>query len=110
MLRIRVEIVPDGDEAAASLLAEMHIANDGAGNEFTGTYEVSLKEFTPQPGAAPEVYETRAVLRNLERDILRPLQLVEAALSLSVPPIKRTMAAFPAEPMGEILSRKILRG
>lgn len=38
MLRIQVQLIPDGDETATRLLGEVEIVNDGTGTEFTGNY------------------------------------------------------------------------
>lgn len=40
MLRVRVEIVPHGVEAAAEVLDERFIGNDGTGGRATGSYDV----------------------------------------------------------------------
>ena len=103
MLRVRIELVPDGDEALTTMVAELEIANDGSGTEFTGNYAVALREFSARP-RGNEVHETRAVIHDVERDLVRPAQLVGVVLSV-LAPMKRTMSSFPAGPSGEIIRR-----
>lgn len=103
MLKVRIELVPDGDQESTRTLAELEIANDGTGTEFTGNYNVVLREFSGG-SAVPYVDETQAVIHDVERDLMRPTQLVAIALSI-LAPVKRTMAAFPPPPWGKIVRR-----
>lgn len=103
MLRVRVELIPDGDEARASVLGELEISNDGTGSNFTGNYNVKLKEFSRSILGDPEVYKTFARIYDVERDIARPMQVVGIALSV-VAPVKRTMSSN-VYSWGEIVQR-----
>jgi hypothetical protein len=38
MIRVRVELVPHGNESESREIAQMIIANDGAGDQDTGNY------------------------------------------------------------------------
>lgn len=38
MLKVRIELVRDGDEVLVTTVAELAIANDGAESAFTGSY------------------------------------------------------------------------
>lgn len=102
MLKVRIELVPDGDEALTTTVADLVIANDGAGNAFTGSYTAILREFSTRWFGRADVHETQAVIRDVERDLVRPAQLVGVALSV-LAPMKTTMSSFPSTPSGEII-------
>lgn len=104
MLRVRIELVPDGDEALSTMVAELEIANDGSGTAFTGNYAATLREFSARPRGESEMHETRAAIHDVERDLVRPAQLVGVALSV-LAPMKRTMSSFPAVPPGATVNR-----
>ncbi|WP_432258350.1 hypothetical protein [Cupriavidus sp. TMH.W2] len=104
MLRVRVELIQNGDETAARLLGDIEIANDGTGTEFTGNYDVVLREYGQNANGATSVYVTTAVIEDIERDIVRPLQVVGVSLDL-LAPVKRTMASN-CRSWGRILSQK----
>lgn len=104
MLKVRIELVPDGDEALVTTVAELTIANDGAESAFTGSYTANLREFPVRPLGRPDVHETHVVICDVERDLVRPAQLVGIALSL-LAPLKRTMSSFPAAPSGQIIRK-----
>ncbi|GAB2871667.1 hypothetical protein GCM10027093_04130 [Paraburkholderia jirisanensis] len=89
MLRVTVELFPDGDEALARPIAQLSIVNDDTGTAWTGHYDVMLTYFE-RDGAT----FTRTVrLQNFDRE--RPaMDLVAAALSV-VHPVRRGMAMFP---------------
>jgi hypothetical protein len=40
MLRVRVEILPHGDESRAEILEERFVGNDGTGGDAIGNYDV----------------------------------------------------------------------
>lgn len=104
MLRVRIELVPDGDEALTTMVAELEIANDGSGTAFTGNYAATLREFSARPRGKSEIHETRAAIHDVERDLVRPAQLVGVALSV-LAPMKRTMSSFPPAPSGETIRK-----
>ncbi len=91
MLRVRIELVPDGDEALAKPLASIDIINDGGGTEVTGHYNAVLKEAWRGVGDEPAIYLTEAKIHDVDRELIRPVQLVSIALQV-LAPIKRTTA------------------
>ncbi len=62
MIRVRVDLVPFGNEDQAKEIGQLVLANDGSGNEFTGNYvfvyadnsgteyEGSVKDFPRRQG------------------------------------------------------------
>ena len=62
MIRVRVDLVPFGNEDEAKEIGQLVLANDGSGNAFTGNYvfvyaddsgrehEGSVKDFPRQQG------------------------------------------------------------
>jgi hypothetical protein len=91
MLRVRIELVPDGDEEAVKLLAAVDISNDGSGTEATGHYSAVLKEAWRGAGDPQAICTTEAKIHDVDREIIRPVQLVSIALQV-LAPIKRTTA------------------
>ena len=88
MLRVTIELLPEGDEALARPLATMSIANDGTGTALNGHYDVTLTHFQ-RDGS---IFAKTARLEDFDRE--RPaVDLVAAALSI-VNPLKRGMASF----------------
>jgi hypothetical protein len=51
MLRVTIEMLPDGDEEAVRLLGQMAIANDGTGTPLNGHYETQLTTFDRYGGS-----------------------------------------------------------
>ncbi|WP_156811318.1 hypothetical protein [Cupriavidus sp. USMAHM13] len=107
MLKVTIELVPNGDEERTLVLGELTISNTGHPTVNAGNYEAVLTEYhwgrTDQDSSR---FRTAASIHGLEQDILRPAQLVGAALSLLVP-LKRTMHSFP-DPYGVVHSREEL--
>ncbi|WP_029047016.1 hypothetical protein [Cupriavidus sp. amp6] len=106
MLRVRIELVPNGDEAASRLLGDLEIINDGTGTEFTGNYDVVMKEYSESASGKRTAFQTTAIIEDVERDIARPVQLVGLAMSL-LAPVKRTLSNN-FTPWGRIVSQKAL--
>jgi hypothetical protein len=92
MLRVTVELIPNGDEEGKRKLAQLDIVNDGTGTAWNGHYDVLLTQFE-RDGTA---FVTTERLRDFDRD-MPALHLVSDALS-AVSPIKRTMSSFPRPP------------
>lgn len=91
MLRVRIELLPDGDEEAAQLLAAVDISNDGSGTQSTGHYHAVLKEAWRTAGDQQAIYTTEAKIHDIDRELIRPVQLVSIALQV-LAPVKRTTA------------------
>jgi len=51
MLRVTIELLPDGDEEAARVLGQMTIANDDTGTAFNGHYDTQLTTFDRDGGS-----------------------------------------------------------
>lgn len=103
MLRVRVELVPDGDDTRVRLLGEVEIANDEMGTELTGHYNVVMTEYDEQILGRKSSFRTTAIIEDVERDIARPMQLASIALSI-LAPVKRT-AASSLGSWGKIIQR-----
>lgn len=106
MLRVRIELIPGGDEAASRLMGELEICNDGTGSEFTGNYDVVLKEYFVSATGESTAFQTKAIIEGIERDIARPVQLVGLAISV-LAPVKRTLSNN-LTPWGRIVSQQVL--
>jgi len=91
MLRVKIELVPNGDETASRLLGEVTIENNGSGSIHTGNYLVVMNEHDERIPGRKTSYRTTAVIEGMERDIVRPMQIVGAALSL-LAPVKRSIS------------------
>jgi hypothetical protein len=92
MLRVTIELLPDGDADLARTLAVMTVANDDTGTPMNGHYDVTLTHLD----ADGSTFTKTARVANFDRD--RPaVDLVTAALSV-VNPIKRGMASFDDQP------------
>lgn len=60
MIRVTVQIIPQGDESRARTLATMEIANDGTGTAEEGSYEGVLHaEYTRPEGRRGRVTRFR---------------------------------------------------
>lgn len=106
MLRVRVELIPNGDEAGARLLGELEIVNEGTGTEVTGSYVAVMKEYAESASGRSTAWQTTALIEDVERDIARPMQLVGVAMSL-IAPMKRTLSNN-FTPCGRIVSQQAL--
>ncbi len=107
MLKVTIELLPNGDQTRAQVLGEITIANTGGAGIDIGDYEVVLTEYHRDTAkAVVSQFRTVAFIQGLERDILRPAQLVGAAINL-VAPLKRTMHSS-SDPYGVVLSRQEL--
>jgi len=51
MLRITIELLPDGDEEAARPLGQLMIANDDTGTPLNGHYDTQLTTFDRDGGS-----------------------------------------------------------
>jgi len=51
MLRITIELLPDGDEEAAHSLGQLTIANDDTGTPLNGHYDTQLTTFDRDGGS-----------------------------------------------------------
>lgn len=88
MLRVTIELLPDGDETLALELATMTVRNDGTGTPWNGHYDVTLINFEHDGSTFTKT------ARLPDFDCERPaVDLVAAALSV-VRPLKRTMSSF----------------
>ncbi|HBO82838.1 MAG TPA: hypothetical protein DD502_32435 [Cupriavidus sp.] len=107
MLKVTIELVPSGDQERTLVLGELTISNVGHPTVDAGDYEVVLTEHhRGRADQATSRFCTVASMHGLEREVLRPTQLVGAALNL-VAPLKRTMHSS-SEPYGEVHSREEL--
>lgn len=107
MLKVTIELVPTGDEERTQVLGELTISNTGIPSVDAGNYDAVLNEYhRGRDGQDVGRFRTVASIRGLEREILRPVQLVGAALSL-LAPIKRTMHSS-SDPYGVVHSREEL--
>lgn len=108
MLRVTVELIPDGKEECSRTLGQMEIENIDGDSLVTGAYRIVMNEFDARGEAPSTTFRTTAVLDNVERDLVRPMQLTGMALSL-VAPVKRTMhSSQDYEPQGVVLSRDVI--
>ncbi|MGO4575367.1 hypothetical protein AB4Z48_04890 [Cupriavidus sp. 2TAF22] len=103
MLRVQIELLPNGDETASRILGEVTIANDGSGSIHTGNYLVVMNEYDERIPGRKATYRTTAVIEDLERDIVRPMQIVGVALSF-LAPVKRSISNTTVS-LGRILAR-----
>jgi len=88
MLRVTIELLPDGDAELTRTLAVMTVANDDTGTPMNGHYDVELTHIE----ADGTTFTKTARVADFDRD--RPaVDLVAAALSV-VNPLKRGMAGF----------------
>lgn len=92
MLKVTIEIVPNGELERARRVGELEIANDGTGNEFTGHYDFVYRAFAECFGQE-SVAVGRGRIADVERDLIRPEQLAGVAFSL-IAPLKRTMSSW----------------
>ncbi|WP_444633372.1 hypothetical protein [Cupriavidus oxalaticus] len=103
MLRVQIELLPNGDETASRILGEVTIANDGSGSIHTGNYLVVMNEYDERTPGRKTAYRTTAVIEDMERDIMRPMQIVGVALGL-LAPAKRSISNTMV-PVGRVLSQ-----
>lgn len=105
MLKVTIELVPNGDQERTLVLGELTISNTGHPTVDAGNYEVVLTEHHwGRADRTASRFRTVASIHGLEREVLRPPQLVGAALNL-VAPLKRTMHRS-SEPYGVVHSRE----
>ncbi|MFS8974467.1 hypothetical protein PO002_08130 [Cupriavidus necator] len=104
MLRVTVELIPDGQEEYWRTLGRVEIENVLGESLTTGAYRIVMDEFDGRIPAQRSTFRTIASLNNVERDLVRPMQLVGMALSV-VAPVKRTMHSSQNEPQGIVLTR-----
>lgn len=106
MLLVTVELLPHGQEECRRTLGQIEIANMAGELMVTGTYRIVMDEFDARHGSRA-TFRTIASLDNVERDIVRPMQLVGMALSV-VAPVKRTMHSSQEQLQGTVLSRETI--
>ena len=87
MLRVTIELLPDGDEEAARLLGKLTIANDDTGTPLNGHYDTQLTTFDHYGGSF--VRTGRVEDFNRERSAV---DLVMFALE-TLNPLRRSMTA-----------------
>jgi hypothetical protein len=75
MLRVTVELIPDGKEECSRTLGQMEIENIDGESLTTGAYRIVLKEFDARGAIPHTTFQTVAMLDNVERDLVRPMQL-----------------------------------
>ncbi|MGY2489018.1 hypothetical protein [Cupriavidus sp. CP313] len=107
MLRVTVELVPDGDEGRSRLLGRLEIVNTAGESPATGDYQLIVDEFDERIPGRLSTFRTVAALENVERDVIRPMQLIGMALNV-VAPVKQTMHSWPEVPHGVVLSREAI--
>jgi hypothetical protein len=66
-----------------------------------------MEEFDARFPGQHATFRTVAALDNVERDLVRPMQLAGMALSV-VAPVKRTMHGSGDEPLGIVLTREAI--
>ena len=98
MLRVTIEVIPDGDSERTRTLAQLDIVNDETASEWVGHYTAHLQHFSHAAGGGSAVDHQYAEIRNIERDMVHPVQLTAVALNVFAPPLKRTMAMFGEPP------------
>lgn len=83
MLRVTVEVVPFGIEAAAETLDTIYIANDGTGTPEIGNYDVYTED--PRGGPYPRAERPGWVgrIENLQRGKSHRLTLAARAVNLA---------------------------
>jgi hypothetical protein len=99
MLRITIELVPEGDEDEKKRLGVLEISNDRTGNAFTGHYDIVYRTLG-QGARGDEISTARGAIKDVERDIVHPEQLAGIAFGM-IAPVVRTMSSWP-QPWGEI--------
>ena len=107
MLRVTVELIPDGDDERRRTLGRLEIENVSAESLTTGVYRLIMDEFDERIPGHRSTFRTIAELENVERDIVRPMQLIGMAMSVMAP-VKRTMHSFEDGPQGIVLSREAI--
>jgi hypothetical protein len=105
MLRVTVELIPGGKEDCRRMLGQLEIENIAGESLATGVYRIVMDEFDTPPFGPRSTFRTIASLDNVERDLIRPMQLVGIALSVAAP-VKRTMHSSQEAPQGAVLSRE----
>ncbi len=105
MLRVTVELIPDGQEERCRTVGQLEIENIAGESLVTGAYRILMDEFDTPCLGPRATFRTIASLDNVERDLIRPMQLVGMALSVAAP-VKRTMHSSLEAPQGVVLSRE----
>ncbi|SCU79004.1 conserved hypothetical protein [Cupriavidus necator] len=105
MLRVTVELIPDGQDECRRTLGKIEIENIAGESLATGAYRIVMDEFDARASGQRATFRTIASLDNVERDLVRPVQLVGMALSV-LAPVKRTMHSSQDEAQGLVLSRE----
>ena len=67
MIRVTIELVPQGNEAAKRTIGVMNIANDGTGNKEYGNYKIAqMTPDTIEKRKAEQVFRDSNIFRWLE--------------------------------------------
>lgn len=69
MLRVTVELIPDGKEECSRTLGRMEIENIDGESLSTGAYRIVMNEFDTRGTGQYTTFRTVAVLDNVERDL-----------------------------------------
>ena len=95
MVRITIELIPDGDETQAKPLGKIVIVNDGTGTETAGNYTAEIGHTGRYIGRLPDPYKV-ATVKNFNRrhSIYALLQKVLAGMRN---PPKPATSAFPPD-------------
>ncbi len=99
-----MELIPNGDDEYRRVLGQLEIANTDGDAIATGAYCIVMQEYDEDSHGRSSTFRTTASLEGVERDIVRPMQLVGLALSV-VAPVKRTMHSSQDGPLGTIVTR-----
>ncbi|WP_444633475.1 hypothetical protein [Cupriavidus oxalaticus] len=107
MLRVTVDLIPDGQYECSRTLGRLEIENVAGELLATGAYRIVMDEFDGCVVGQIATFRTIATLDNVERDVIRPMQLAGIALSV-VAPVKRTMHCSYDGPIGVVLTRQAI--
>ena len=85
MLRVTVELIPQGVEDQRKLLGVIGITNDGSGSLETGNYTIELSDEPPFTSAGNRSIWRRLKLKGFKRRAFGPYHLLLAALLEAIP-------------------------
>jgi hypothetical protein len=90
MIKVTVELVPDGDELLTKTLAVLSIANDNSGTSMTGNYDLTLIQYDRQGGS----FKTEGRLTDYDRD--KPVAILVRRAFEQIVKDPRGMACWPS--------------
>jgi len=64
MIKVTIELIPDGDDDRAKILGVLSIVNDGSVTSLNGNYDLALVQYDRRG----ESYETSGRLTDYDRD------------------------------------------